>query len=503
MLGLDSLREISNIFDGDVGSFYVYKKGSELVEFFNSNFGSNDTYGIGFPSRWIYVKDKLVELLNNHQIDNFFNIILSKSYLIQEQALSEVDASEKIERIHAEFNRIIHRDLCKLLRINGQYRLVKENTDLKPIGNGGFANVYRQSSTGLVVKKLKDDLLKDSAIRSRFKREYNIIKSLQDIFGIIKVYTFDEASCSYTMDYAETTLDNYIRTSDVPDDTKLNYIRQILYCMKEVHKRNVIHRDLSANNIFIVSGMIKIADFGLGKDLNVVTSHQTMHTNAVGQYSYCAPEQFMKLRSADKRSDVFSLGCVINFIMTGNPKDSHHIYRSITEKATALDAAYRYADAGQLSNAFEKLVAYKQTSKNQTRIDEKITKKILDDEIASYIYELKAEEISAAILKYKQVFVDVLLKFMKINDGHALYIMQCIKDSYQEICYGKAFETYDPFAYFAYLVLCNRFPYLANEMAAHILRDIAKDVNRFYAQNLIEKLKSTDLEPMIEEILES
>lgn len=101
--------------------------------------------------------------------------------------------------------------------------------------------------------------------------------------------------------------------NDLPEITKINCIRQILHVMTEVHNQDIIHRDLSDNNIFIISGVLKIADFGLGKDLNVFTSHQTVHTNAMGQYFYCAPEQFMMLKDADKRSDVYSLGRVINF----------------------------------------------------------------------------------------------------------------------------------------------------------------------------------------------
>ena len=54
---------------------------------------------------------------------------------MQEQSLSEVEAAEKSETIYAEFNRIIHRDLCKITRNNGRYHLVKENDDLEPIGN--------------------------------------------------------------------------------------------------------------------------------------------------------------------------------------------------------------------------------------------------------------------------------------------------------------------------------------------------------------------------------
>ena len=145
--------------------------------------------------------------------------------------------------------------------------------------------------------------------------------------------------------------------------------------MTEVHKRDIIHRDISANNIFIISGMVKIADFGLGKDLNVFTAHQTMHTNAVGQFYYCAPEQFMMLKDGDKRSDVYSVGRVINFIMTGDPRNSHHIYRSVAEKATNPDAAYRYADAGQLSVFFEKAVSYRQKEGRQIKVDEKNQRK--------------------------------------------------------------------------------------------------------------------------------
>lgn len=136
---------------------------------------------------------------------------------------------------------------------------------------------------------------------------------------------------------------------------------------------------------------------------------------------------------------------ILCFIMTGDPRNSHHIYRSIAEKATNSDAAYRYADAGQLSIFFEKAVSYKQQTENQTRIDEKITRKVFDDEVESYIYDLNAEKISTAILHEKKGFVDVLLAFMKTSEEHALYVIQSVDKSYQEIC-GRSFAAYDPFA---------------------------------------------------------
>lgn len=481
---------------------FIHINRLKLVEFFNSRFGTTDVYASGFPSRWAYVYDKLAEMINARSFDSFLNIVLSKAYLMQEQSLSEVEAVEKIEEIIKEFNSILHRDLCKVTQSNGKYHLVREDDDLVPIGNGGFANVYRQKSTGLVVKKLKDDYLMDKGIRSRFKREFNITKSLQDTHGIITVYSFDDGNCSYTMEFAETTLDKYVNNNDLSDDIRLNCIRQILYIMKEIHNRDIIHRDISANNIFINSGMIKIADFGLGKDLNVFTSHQTLHTNAVGQYSYCAPEQFMMLKDGDKRSDVYSLGRVINFIMTGDPRNSHHSYRNVAEKATNSDAAYRYADAGQLSVFFEKAVSYKQAAENQERIDEKLQSNTFDDEIEGYLYDLTAEKISTYLLEEKKGFKDALISFMKIDDEHALFIVQSVDKSYKEVC-GRTFVNYDPFASFAYVVLRNEFPYVVNEIAANILRFVAKNVNRFDAQRLVEYIKSYGIEPMIEDILDS
>lgn len=126
-----------------------------------------------------------MSMLNAHTADSFFDIILGKEYLIRDLGITEVEAAEKSKEILAEFNRIVCKDLCKITYSGGHYHLIRETDDLILIGTGGFANVYRQKSTGLIVKKLKDDFLTDTAIRSRFKREFLITKSLKDAFGII------------------------------------------------------------------------------------------------------------------------------------------------------------------------------------------------------------------------------------------------------------------------------------------------------------------------------
>lgn len=502
MISESTMRNIADIFCGNIAGYYSYKSGPQLVSFFNNYYNATDQYQQGFPSRWAYVHNKLVELLNVKQIDRFLTQILSMEYIMQDCGLTEVEAAERSQIVFQELNRIVAGDCCVITHSNGKFHLCKKDEDLVLIGSGGFANVYRQKSTGLIVKKLKDEFLAEKGIRSRFKREFDITKSLQDAHGIITVFAFDVSACSYTMEPAEQRLDHYLQSTSITDAIRINCIRQILYIMTEVHSRNIIHRDLSPNNIFIINGVLKIADFGLGKDLNVFTSHQTLMTNQVGQYYYCAPEQFMLLRDGDKRSDVYSLGRIINFIMTGQPTNSHHIFRSVAEKATNADAAYRYADASQLSTYFEKSLKYHQNAQNEQVVFQKIAGGIMDDAIETYIYELTADKISRFICEEKKGFTDVLLKFMDIDDTHAQHIIQSVGRSYWEIC-GRSFEAYDPFAYLSYRVLLGEYSFVVKETAANILRYIAIDVNRFSAQRLVSDIKDIGIEPLLEDILNS
>lgn len=500
MLSDNTIKQIALMFCGDTEGYYSYKSGPKLVEFFNTHYSAGDRYGQGFPSRWSYVYDKLISLLNSDRFDSFLNVVLSKEYLMTEQNLSMVEAVNKIQNNYRQLNELVQKDLYLITQKDGRFHLVKENGDLEFIGSGGFANVYKQKSTGHVMKVLKEDYLTDSGIRSRFKREFDITKSLQDSFGIIRVYSYDAGRCSYTMEYAETTLEKYVRDNVLSDEIKLNCIRQILYIMSEVHKKDIIHRDISPNNIFIVSGQLKIADFGLGKDLNVFTSHQTIHTNAVGQYYYCAPEQFMMLKDGDKRSDVYSLGRVINFIMTGNPMDSHHIHRSVAEKASNNDAAYRYGDAIQLSNFFEKSVEYHNQTNRQEEVEKKIRQRTFDTDVESYIYDMSAEKISKTILSGKTGFIDVLIAFMKTSEDNAQHVIQSVEKSFRDVC-GRSYEANDPFALFASKVLSGPFPFVVKEIAANILHHVAWEVNRFSAQHLVESIIDDGIEPMLEDII--
>ena len=168
----ESIKRISSLFCGDAEDFYSYKSGPRLVSFFRQYFDSTDEYGQGFPSRWAYVYNKIIELINTNRIDVFFSIILSKEYLIREKGINEVAAAELSARILDGFNSILQQDGYKITHVNGRFHFIREDDDLVLIGSGGFANVYRQKSTGLVIKKLKDDFLTDIGVRGELLLYY-------------------------------------------------------------------------------------------------------------------------------------------------------------------------------------------------------------------------------------------------------------------------------------------------------------------------------------------
>ena len=501
MIKKEGLDKLAKVFCGDVVGYFKYKSGPDLVSIFNKILGEKDVYERHFPTRYVYVSDKLEDLLYRGEFDFFLNTVLGIEYLMKEWELGKVEAAKHAQEIYDKFNEILQIDSYSIIKDHNKYHLVDENDDLEYVGKGGFAKVFRSKSTGIVRKILNDEFLSDDGIRSRFKREFEITKSLQDVRGVIKVYFFDEVNCFYTMEAADKILLESIKKDDLDEKSKRDYIRQILFVMSEVHSRKIIHRDISPSNIFIIRGEVKIADFGIGKDFTADASHRTMFTDAFGQYDYCAPEQRACLKDADKRSDVYSLGKVINFIMTKNPNKTNHFLRNVAEKATSMKANDRYENAERLLISFDERCAFYQSEESKEYINSKIAIGKFDSDIENYIYEMSEKEIARRLLNEEPGFFEILIEFMKCDDYHAKYVVESVLKKFVEIC-GDSFSANDVFASFAYKILSEEFCFGVKESAAKILQYIAKYVNRFHAQRLVEKLKEKGIDPTLEEILD-
>ncbi|HGC7325326.1 TPA: serine/threonine-protein kinase [Streptococcus agalactiae] len=491
---------ISKEFCGDFeDSLYEYKTGSTLVKFFNSNFGYSDQYYSGFPTRWIYASERIKDLYNNGKINKFFSYIMSIEFNIQEKQKTPVEIVPFIEKLKENWNRRLRPFKYQLIQIGDSFELTKLDEDLELIGEGGFANVYLQKSTGLVIKKLKRENLLEENSKHRFKREFEITKSLSDIEGIIKVYDFNESEYFYVMEKCDSTLYDFLIFNPLSVEVKESIIIKILYIMAKVHNKNIIHRDISSNNIFLKGNDIKIADFGLGKNFDLVFSHQTKSTAQLGQVQYCPPEQLMMLGSTGKYSDVYSLGRLINFILTKSPNDRNHKYKLLVEKATSLDINSRYKDAFNMYENFIKIKKFIDDNKCKEEILSLIESKKYNDRTSMYISSLSSKDLCNNIINIRN-FKYSLYHYFNEYPESILEVIKFIELDMDSQC--NRFEDADNFADIANYILENNLStFEVREKAAELLNHIAFYINRFYAQRLVESLIERGIEPMLEEIL--
>ena len=353
----ESLRLLSELFNGDNPNYYNYKTGPQIYQFFNKYFEFNESYwGKNQPSRRTITSNFISQVIKRGGFNKFINIILSIEYFKKEYPLA--DNANSVDSIHSVLNymnNFLESDGCRIVYRDAKYILTSINDDEELLGKGGFASCYYIKSKQLVEKRLNESEYGNKGVVSRFKREFEITRSLNDIDGVIKVFNYNESTLSYTMEKGEIDLHNYIINGNLDNDHKRIIAYQICTIMSMVHKRSIIHRDLSPSNIFIISGMIKIADFGLGKNLAVIHSHLTTETRGYGTFFYCDPRQINKLKDGDYLSDIFSIGRIINFIFTGNPLDNNHIYRVVTSRATSDNESNRYQTVDDMINAMKSL----------------------------------------------------------------------------------------------------------------------------------------------------
>jgi serine/threonine-protein kinase len=259
--------------------------------------------------------------------------------------------------------------LARLSRQFGRVQRLGAYTLEKMISEGGMATIYLARHALLkrptAIKILKKNIATDEFIH-RFEREVQLASQLLHP-NTVAIYDFGrtrEGQPYYVMEYLDgVTLAELVEHSGrVPPGRAIHILRQVAAALREAHARGMVHRDVKPENVMLChrgeDDVVKLLDFGLVKNLErAETRDVTKQLKIVGTPRYMAPERLVNPSDVDARSDIYALGAVAYFLLTGKPifegDDSLEISNQVLHSP-----APRARDAGiELPEGLDQLVA--------------------------------------------------------------------------------------------------------------------------------------------------
>jgi len=196
------------------------------------------------------------------------------------------------------------------------------------IGRGGMGVVYLAHDTRLdrsvAIKSIPPELRTSSVAQARFQREAKLLASLNhpNIAVIHEIIEQKEGTSYLVLEYVPgQTLAQQIAHKPLKLEDALSIGQQVADAVSAAHDKGVIHRDLKPGNIKVTpDGRVKVLDFGLAKTVTGEASERpatvTQPGRVIGTPAYMSPEQARGMPT-DKRSDIWSFGCLLYEMLTG------------------------------------------------------------------------------------------------------------------------------------------------------------------------------------------
>ena len=234
-------------------------------------------------------------------------------------------------------------------------------TNQEPLSSqGAMSTVYQAKLYGkwIIIKRIKPQYKNNAKYRELFIREFENAYHL-DHPHIVRLLDKgeDAEGLYYTMEYIDgRALSEMIKKDGLGNDKLAEKIaRQIIDALIYVHKKQIYHRDLKPDNIYLTykGDNVKILDFGLAAADNFDDN-----LAKAGTPRYASPEQMNPQMNIDQRSDIYSFGKIFLEMLTGTTDiasiDKVHSlsYRYIIEKSLATDRQQRFNDCDEILEIF-------------------------------------------------------------------------------------------------------------------------------------------------------
>lgn len=206
----------------------------------------------------------------------------------------------------------------------GPYEITRQ------IGEGAMSNVYLARHTHLkrvvALKRLKIHAQSDE-LAERFDREARLASQLAhpNIITVLDHGKVPEGGFYYAMEFINgLTLTQWVEQhGPLPPARAVRILRQICAGVEAMHQRHLLHRDIKPDNVIAYAAhgdfdLVKLLDFGLIKDLeNNASRDLTRDVRILGTPAFMAPERLLDPRTVDPRTDLYGIGCIGFFLLTG------------------------------------------------------------------------------------------------------------------------------------------------------------------------------------------
>lgn len=286
-------------------------------------------------------------------------------------------------------------------------------TTTKLVGEGGSGYVYEvkdESGQKFALKLLKKQNVTTEK-RKRFKNEITFCQrsSHPNIISVIESGVIIDESIAvpfYVMPFFDSSLRNLIKNQLKPE-TILQLFSQLLDGLEAAHLQGITHRDLKPENILYNTSENKLvlADFGIARftEDELYTAVETRAQDRLANFQYAAPEQRVRNRVIDSRTDIYALGLILNEMFTNEiPQGSG--YRTIS----SYSSKYSYLD-----EIVEKMIRQSPNERYET-INE--VKTILKIRGADHVTEQKLNNLKSTVIPASEIDDPLVVTPIQIVD---------------------------------------------------------------------------------------